>query len=150
VRALSGVLPQDRDFQILYRQRAGLCRGQRFDCIVAYSHMTTGLLAGLLKLVNRAKLIIEIATTPHLAYFADRPPPRLEGKGMHQYSNLCLYLSSAGDRPASPFADQLCAYPLLRKAKNSVFHEFTPVSIIDRPRQEDPPNSMFSGGGPWY
>src|ERR1019366_3544497 len=116
-----------------------LCWRQRFDCIVGYSHMTSGLLAGMLKVFNGTRLTIELATTPHLAYLTGRPRPSWKDRLMHQYSNLCLYLAiGLADLVHLLSADQLSAYPLLRKAKNSVFHEFTPVSIIDRPRDEKP------------
>jgi|SRR5665213_1514308 len=129
-----------------------LCRRQHFDCIVAYSHMTTGLLAGMLKILNRSKLVIEIATTPHLIYLTDRPRPTWKDRLMHLYSDLCLYLAiGLADRVHLLSPDQLSAYPLLRRVRNSVFHEFTPVSIVDRPRDNNPAEQyVLLVGAPWY
>jgi glycosyltransferase involved in cell wall biosynthesis len=129
-----------------------LCRKHRYDCIVAYSHMTTGIVAGLLKLLTRGKLIIEIATSPQFAYLTDRPRPTRWDRVMHWYSDGCLHLSMAiNNRAHFLYPGQLSAYPLLRKTPNSVFHEFVPVSTIDRYRgqaQTDP--FILLVGAPWY
>jgi hypothetical protein len=64
-------------FWFYLRKGLELHRQQPFDCIVAYSHMTTGLLAGLLKMLTGARLVIEIATSPHLVYITERARPRM-------------------------------------------------------------------------
>src|SRR4051812_33321953 len=50
-------------FWFYFRKGTQLHRERRFDCIVAYSHMTTGLLAGLVKLYTGARLVIELVTS---------------------------------------------------------------------------------------
>jgi len=113
--------------------------------------MTTGLCAGVLKLLTGGKLIIEIATSPNLVYLTERPHPTWKERLMHLYSDVCLHLSMLmADRSHFLFPQQLSTYPLLRNVKNSVFHEFVPVSMIDRPREEAPEIYVLLVGAPWY
>ena len=70
-----GIRQRVATFWFYLRKGLALNREHRYDCIVAYSHMTTGLCAGLLKLFARTKLIIEIVTAPQLVYLTDRPHP---------------------------------------------------------------------------
>jgi glycosyltransferase involved in cell wall biosynthesis len=140
--------------QFLFYLRKGLQlrRERRFDCIVAYSHMTTGLLAGVLKLLTGAKLIIEIATTPNLVYITEKPQPGFRERLMKTYSDVCLHLSLLmTDRAHLLSQDQLSSYPLLRRVRSSVFHEFVAVSVIDRAAdgQTEAPYVLMVGA-PWY
>ncbi len=129
-----------------------LHRERRFDCIVAYSHMTTGLLAGVLKLLTGARLIIEIVTTPSLVFITERPQPGYRERMFKAYSDICLYASALlADRMHFLYPGQLDPYPMLRKVRHSVFHEFVPVSIIDRPPAGDVPEAyILLVGAPWY
>ena len=137
-------------FWFYIRKSMELHREQAFDCVIAYSHMTTGLLAAWVKLLTGAKLIIELATNPQLAYLTQRPRPTLRDRLMKLYSDACLYLSLwAADHVHLLNAAQLAAYPLLRKVKTSVFHEFVPVSAI-RAHTEDKERYVLMVGSPWY
>ena len=128
-----------------------LCRKHHYDCIVAYSHMTTGLFAGVLKLLTGGKLVIEIATSPEHNYLIDRPQPTWSDRLMHLYSDVCLHLSAwLCNRAHLLYPQQLSAYPLLRKTRSSVFHEFVPVSIIDRYQGDKPEPFVFMVGAPWF
>jgi hypothetical protein len=69
-------------FWFYLRKGLALCRKGRYDCIVAYSHMTTGVCAGL-KLFSGNKLIIEIATTPNLIYLTEQQHPNWKQRWMH-------------------------------------------------------------------
>lgn len=127
-----------------------LIRDRRHDCIVAYSHMTNGMLAGILKLLTGRKAVIEIATSPEWVYLTDRPRPTLGDRVRHWYSDACLHLSMwLSDRAHFLYPQQLAPYPLLRKTPNSVFHDFVTVSRIDRPKEESEPFVLFVGA-PWY
>jgi len=139
-------------FWFILRKGMQLHRERRYDCIVAYSHMTTGLCAGLLKLLTRGKLILEIATTPQLAYLRERPSPTWRERLMHVYSDICLHLSMVlSDRFHLLYPRQLSQYPLLRNARNSVFHEFVPMStIVRRSNLEEPEAFVLLVGAPWY
>jgi glycosyltransferase involved in cell wall biosynthesis len=138
-------------FWFYLRKGLALCRERRYDCIVAYSHMTTGLCAGLMKLLTGGKLIIEIATSPNLVYLTERPHPTWKERLMHLYSDACLHLSMLmADRSHFLFPQQLSTYPLLRNVKNSVFHEFVPVSMIEKPRKEETEMYVLLVGAPWY
>jgi glycosyltransferase involved in cell wall biosynthesis len=139
-------------FLAYLRKGVQLHRERRFDCIVAYSHMTTGLLAGIIKLLTGAKLIIEIATTPHLVYITEKQHPGLRERIMKAYSDLCLHLSMwMADRAHLLSSDQLSAYPSLRRVRSSVFHEFVAVSVIDRPCSHKAGECyVLLVGAPWY
>ena len=141
-----------RTFGQYIRKGLEVHRERKFECIVAYSHMTTGLLAGVLKILTRAKLVIEIVTSPHLVYITERSDPGWREWGMRIYSDICLHLSVfLADRMHFLFPDQLFRYPLLRKARNSVFSEFVPVSSVDRiTPTEDQEQYVLLVGAPWY
>jgi len=132
-------------------------RQRKFQCIVAYSHMTTGLIAGLLKLLTRTKLIIEIATSPEKIYLTDRPRPTFSDRLMHLYSDTALHVSLfLADRAHLLSPGQLAAYPRLRRVRSAVFHEFVPVAAIQKPaiqkpaaKDEDQPFILLVGA-PWY
>ena len=140
-------------FWFYLRKGLELHRQRKFDCIVVYSHQTTALLAVLLKLLTGTRLIAEIATTPHLVRLVERPHPTLADRLSNRFFNLCLYVvghMSACLHLLSP--DQLSHYPSLRKVPGAVFHEFVPISMIDRP-----PEPVKGGGtyillvgAPWY
>jgi glycosyltransferase involved in cell wall biosynthesis len=139
-------------FWFILRKGMELHRERKYDCIVAYSHMTTGLIAGLLKILTRSKLILEIATTPELVYLTERPRPTLRDRLMHLYSDFCLHVSMLlSDRFHLLYPGQLAKYVLPSKVRNSVFHEFVPVSIIEKACANG--NSevfVLLVGAPWY
>ena len=142
--------PRLAQFRFCIRKGVELHRQRAFDCVIAYSHMTTGLMAAWLKLLTGAKLIIELATNPQLAYLTQRARPTIRDRMMKLYSDACLYLSLwAADRVHLLNAAQLAAYPLLRKVKTSVFHEFVPVSTI-RAHTDDEERYVLMVGSPWY
>jgi len=137
-------------FAFYIRKGVELHRERAFDCVIAYSHMTTGLLAACVKLLTGAKLIIELATDPQLAYLTQRARPTMRDHLMKLYSDVCLYLSLwAADRVHLLNTAQLAAYPLLRNVKTSVFHEFVPVSTIQA-HIEDEERYVLMVGSPWY
>jgi glycosyltransferase involved in cell wall biosynthesis len=139
-------------FRSYVRKGLELHKERPFDCIVAYSHMTTGMMAGVLKLLTGAKLVIEIVTSPQLVYITEIPKPGLREWLMRMYSDICLHISTTwADRMHFLFPDQLSHYPLLRNKANSVFHEFVPVSGIQRfPEGQKPEPYILLIGMPWY
>jgi len=147
-----GIRQRLATFWFYLRKGTALYRERRYDCIVAYSHMTTGVCAGLLKLFTGAKLIIEIVTAPQLVFLTDRPHPSLAERMWHLYSDVCLHFSMLlTDRAHFLFPRQLSMYRMLKNVKNSVFHEFIPISNIERHR-EDPSADLYvlMVGSPWY
>ncbi len=141
-------------FRFVLRKGRELYRERGYQCIVAYSHQTTGLMAGVLKLLTRNRLIIEIVNTPQNSYISESPNPGLAGYAMRLYSDICLHLSAIfADRYHFLFPRQLDYYPLLRNARNSVFHEFVPVSIIEKAKDAGAePEELYvlQVGAPWY
>lgn len=146
-RGLRGRLAQ---FWFYVRKGVELHREKPFDCIVAYSHMTTGLMGAIVKLFTGAKLIIEVVTTPNLIYLTDRPRPSFRDRLMRLYSDLCLHLSLwSCDRAHLLYPEQLNQYPLVRKVPRSVFHEFVPISKIPV-HEADSERFVLLVGAPWY
>ncbi len=128
-----------------------LYKERRFDCIVAYSHMTTGVLAGILRLLTGARLVIELVTSPRFVYITDRPNPTLRERLMKFYSDVCLHVSTVlANRFHFLFPNQLSDYPLLQGAANSVFHEFVPISAIERGQPDADDAYVLLVGAPWY
>lgn len=128
-----------------------LYKERRFDCIVAYSHMTTGVLAGILRLLTGARLVIELVTSPRFVYITDRPNPTLRERLMKVYSDVCLHVSTVlANRFHFLFPNQLSDYPLLQGAANSVFHEFVPISAIERGQPDADDAYVLLVGAPWY
>jgi glycosyltransferase involved in cell wall biosynthesis len=137
-------------FWFYLRKGVQLHRQKSFDCIVTYSHMTTGLMGAVVKLVTGAKLIVEVATSPDLVYITDRPRPSFHDRIMKLYSDLCLHLSVGFcDRAHLLYPTALSSYPALRRVKSSIFHEFVPVSRIPA-HEEDSGRFVLMVGSPWY
>jgi glycosyltransferase involved in cell wall biosynthesis len=140
-------------FRFILRKGRELHRERGFKCIVAYSHQTTGLMAAVLKLMTGTRLVIEVVGTPQNTYISDSPNPGPVARAQRLYSDICLHLSALiADRFHFLFPKQLDYYPLLRNAKNSVFHEFVPVSMIDRKKSSEEPAEKYvlMVGSPWY
>jgi glycosyltransferase involved in cell wall biosynthesis len=150
--ARRGVRQRLATFRFYLRKGMQLHRERRFDCIVAYSHMTTGVLAGILKLLTGAKLIIEIVTSPDLVYITERAKPGPRERVMKVYSDFCLHVSMfLADRAHFLYPNQLRSFRLLRNRPNSVFHEFVPVSLVDRQEPRDGGEQyILLAGAPWY
>jgi len=141
-------------FRFILRKGREIYRERGFQCIVAYSHQTTGLMAAALKLLTGTRLIIEIVGTPQNSYIAESPNPGLARHAMRLYSDICLHLSTFfADRCHFLFPRQLDYYPFLRNTKNSVFHEFVPVSMIEKAEDAGTaPEELYvlQVGAPWY
>jgi glycosyltransferase involved in cell wall biosynthesis len=147
-----GIRQRLRTFRFYLRKGREIYRERPFDCIVAYSHMTTGVMAGILKWFTGSKLIIEVVTSPEHVYITNRARPRLHERGMKFYSDVCLHLSlSMADRAHLLFSNQLQAYRAFRKIPRSVFHEFVPVSLMSKPEQRETREQyVLLVGAPWY
>jgi glycosyltransferase involved in cell wall biosynthesis len=141
-------------FRFILRKGREIYRERKFQCIVAYSHQTTALVAALLKLLTRNRLIIEIAGTPQNSYITESPNPGPADYAKRLYSDICLHLSVFfADRCHFLFPRQLSYYPLLRNAAHSTFHEFVPVSKIDKADKtgaEPEDIYVLQVGAPWY
>jgi glycosyltransferase involved in cell wall biosynthesis len=128
-----------------------LCRSQRYDCIIAYSHMTTALCGCLIKLLTGNKLIIEVATSPEYNFLENRPKPTLRERCMHLYSTACLHVTGwLSDRAHLLYPEQFASYPLIRNTPSSVFHEFVNVAQIDRIPGEKSERFILMVGTPWF
>ncbi|MGA3023954.1 MAG: glycosyltransferase family 4 protein [Bryobacteraceae bacterium] len=132
------------------RKGLELHRKKPYDCIVVYSHMTPALVAGVLKLLTGARLIVEIMTAPELSYLYEHPRRTLVDRLMRVFSDLSLHLSVwFSDRVHLLYRTQLAHYPMLRRAPSSVFHDFVPVSLIRAAEGERERVALFVGA-PWY
>jgi glycosyltransferase involved in cell wall biosynthesis len=126
-----------------------LHREKPFDCIVVYSHMMPALAAVVLKLLTRAKLIVEIMTAPELAYLYELRRQTLAGSLSRMFSDFSLYVSVLmSDRVHLLYKPQLAHYPLLQRVPASVFHDFVLLSLIPPPAEPEP--VILLVGAPWY
>jgi glycosyltransferase involved in cell wall biosynthesis len=132
------------------RKGLELHRRKPYDCIVVYSHMTPALVAVVLKLLTGAKLIVEIMTVPALSYLYEHPRRTLADRLMRVFSDLSLHVSVwFSDRVHLLYAAQLAHYRFLRHVPSAVFHDFVPVSLIERADGERERVVLFVGA-PWY
>jgi glycosyltransferase involved in cell wall biosynthesis len=151
--AFHGQRPKSRLTKFWFYINKGLQihRERGFQCIVAYSHMTTALIGVLLKILSGAKLIIEIVTAPEQVYLTERPQPRFLDKLKHLYSDISLHVSLLmADRAHCLCPDQLSSYRWLDRVPNSVFHDFVPISLIDRCATGGAQPCILLVGSPWY
>jgi glycosyltransferase involved in cell wall biosynthesis len=125
-------------------------RERRFDCIVSYSHMATGLCAVVLKLLTGAKLIIEITTAPDLVFAVKKQKPSLQEWIMRLYSYLCLHICLwTCDRAQLRGPGLIARYRMLRNVPTSILVGFVPVSTIPR-HAESGERTVILVGAPWY
>jgi glycosyltransferase involved in cell wall biosynthesis len=125
-------------------------RERRFDCVITYSHMATGLCGVLLKVLTRTKLIVEITTSPDLSYVAEQRKPGLRERIMRVYSYVCLHICLwSCDRAQLRAPGLIARYRMLRKVPVSVLAGFVPVSMIPRHVEGDEKNVLLVGA-PWY
>jgi len=137
-------------FWFYVRTGVRLHRERPFDCIISYSHMTTGLMAACVKLLTGARLIVEVMIDPRLAYLAEYSRITLRTRVMKLYSDVCLHLTLwAADRAHLLYATQLAGYRLLRGVRTSVFHDFVPVSGVPR-HADGEERYIVLVGSPWY
>lgn len=145
--------------QAVFYLRRGLRihREKPVDCIVVYSHQTTGLCGVILKLLTGAKLVIEIMTSPRNVHLAEKPKPGLRERLMFLYSEFCLHISvRLADRVHLLAPNLLSSYRLLRNRPKSVFHDFVTVASVPpaetasagRGAAGDP--YILLVGAPWY
>ncbi len=125
-------------------------REKPVECIVVYSHMTTGLCGAVLKLLTGAKLIVEIVTSPAHVYLAESRNPTIAHRLMFLYSEFCLHVSVLmADRAHLLGPDLLSRYRFLRHRAKSVFHDFVPVGSVPAKRTVADPYILLVGA-PWY
>jgi hypothetical protein len=124
-------------------------RERRFDCIITYSHMAPGLCGVVLKVLTKAKFIVEITTPPGLAYTAETRNPALRARIMRLYSYLCLHICLwSCDRAQLRSPGLIAPYRMLRKVPVSVLTGFVAVSLIPRHSEGDE-KSVLLVGAPW-
>jgi glycosyltransferase involved in cell wall biosynthesis len=140
-----------RSFRFFAGATLRLCRENKIDVLVAYSHMANGLLSVLLKFLTRTPLVIEIVTAPHLAPYANSPRSGWRERLNKLYSDLALHISvGLCDRVHLLHPGQLDRYPLLRNKRAAVFPEFVPTSHVPRRQPETGAVTIFLLGAPWF
>lgn len=145
-----GLLGRLKQFWFYIRKGVQLHREKKFDCVITYSHMTTGLMGAAVKLFTGAKLAIEVMTSPDLVYITERPNPSFRDRLMKVYSDVCLHLSLwSCDCAHLLYPAALASYPLLKRVRTAVFHDFVPVSLVPA-HQEDSGRFVLLVGAPWY
>jgi glycosyltransferase involved in cell wall biosynthesis len=125
-------------------------REKPIDCVMTYSHMTTALCGMVLKALTGSKLVVEVVSSPERLFLNDRPHPTLRDHLMRLYSDFCLHVSLwSCDCVHLLYPAQLDSYPLLRHVPRAVFHEFVPISAVQRSVSTENPYILLVGA-PWY
>jgi glycosyltransferase involved in cell wall biosynthesis len=144
-----GALAWWRMVRFFLRNGRRLHRERPFDCIVTYSHMTTGVCGAILKRLLGIPLIVQVVTSPEHVGFADSNRRRFRDYLQQAWSDFCLHCSLLSADRAHLLAPQLLKhYPRLRQIPASVFHNFVPASKIP---DGDPGESstVLLVGAPW-
>jgi len=132
------------------REGLRLHKQKPFDCIVTYSHMMPALCGVLLKWLTGARLIVQIATSPHLSILTNRAKPTIKDRVLRIYSDVNLQFTLLSAERAHILAPNLLeAYPRLRNVKTVVFHEFVAASSIAL-GNPSVSNIILFVGMPWY
>jgi glycosyltransferase involved in cell wall biosynthesis len=125
-------------------------REKPIHCVMTYSHMTTALCGVVIKVLTGAKLIVEVATSPDRSSLYNRPHPTLVDRLRHLYSDVCLHVSLwSCDCVHLLYPAQLDSYPMLRRVRRAVFHEFVPVTAVPSHAAGGDPYILLAGA-PWY
>lgn len=132
------------------RTGRSLHRERPFDCIVTYSHMTTGVCGAVLKLLLRVPLIVQVVTSPEHIGISTSPRRGIRGYLARAWSDLCLHISLLSADCAHLLAPNLLdSYPLLKNVKSRVFHNFVAASNVP-PGDTGSSTVILLVGTPWY
>ena len=126
-----------------------LHRRQPFDCIVTYAHTIPGLCGVILKVLTRAKLIVEIVTPPDKTYASESSNQGFGVLLKQLYSDICLHVSLWSCDRVHLLAPALIAgYKWLRNVPRSVFFEGIAASQVPRRTRSSDPYVLLVGM-PW-
>ncbi len=136
-------------FLFYFFQGLRIYRKRPFDYIVSYGTNLTGIAACFLKILTRAKLIIDLPGVPAKAFLFDRPKVSFSDK-------IKKLIADTSFKFCLKFADvfklmstkQLVGYALPARIKQFCFHEFVPISTIDQSKQDE--KYILFLGHPWY
>ncbi len=147
----SGISARYRIFKFFISKCLKICKKDKIDVIVAYSHMANGLLGVVLKWLTGIPLIIEIVTAPHLIAYAESPRRDWRSHLRRMYSDIALHLSVACcDRVHLLYPGQLATFPLLRRKRQAVFPEFVSISHVPERLSTTGPVIIYLLGAPWF
>lgn len=136
-------------FWFYLRKGLELHRRRRYDCIVVYSHMTPALIAILLKLLTRTRVVVEIMTSPEFSYLYEHRRRTMRARAMRLFSDLSLHVTVLlSDLVHLLYEKQLEHYKLLKRHASIVFHDFVPISQIQP--SEGKEDVVLQVGAPWY
>lgn len=121
----------------------------RYDLVICYGLTKTAFCAYLIKLLTGAKMIIEVPCNPSKAFIAEDRNPSLNTKIQYRISQLLaafLFRNVDGIRLLYP--EQLDGFFVNPKIPRRVFHEYLPVSCLERSRTDD--DFIMLLGYPWH
>ena len=144
------------------REGLRLSKKQKFDCILCYGWMSTGIASVILARLTRTKLIVTVPGVPENAYrfnsysnpYDDSrqslsKPADLRTRLARRLSDFLLQLVvGRADCARLLYPDQLRAYPKLAKVSAYITHDFVPMSQIPESEGED--GSVLLVGAPWF
>ncbi len=126
-------------------------KSNKYNIIVTYGFLKTGIAGILLKILTGAKLIIEVPGNPKKIYIFDKQNPSLLDILKNRTINMLIpYIIRKADHLKLLYPNQLENYNIkIKRNCISIFHDFVPISTI-KPSNLKDENFILFVGFPWY
>ena len=122
---------------------------ERYDVIITYGPFKTGFAGYLLKMLTKAKLIIEVPGNPRKSFSFETKDSNIIDKLKTKVGDLLVpFIINGADHIKLLYPTQLNGYKDIKKNQISIFHDFVPISAI-KPSEESDKYVLFLGY-PWY
>lgn len=122
---------------------------KKYDVIVTYGPLNTGLAGYLLKVFTKAKLIVEVPGNFKKAFLVNSKTSGTTDKLKNDIGYLLIsFVINRADHIKLLYPTQLNGYNNIRETSRSIFHNFVPISAI-KPSEESDKHILFLGY-PWF
>jgi len=122
---------------------------ERYDVIITYGPFKTGFAGYLLKMLTKAKLIIEVPGNPKKSFSFETKDSNIIDKLKTKVGDLLVpFIINGADHIKLLYPTQLNGYKDIEKNHISIFHNFVPISAI-KPSEKSDKYVLFLGY-PWY
>ncbi len=121
----------------------------KYDVVACYGLTKTAIAAYTIKVLTGAKMIIEVPCNPAQTFIAEEQNPSRSTILRHKISQqLVRYLFRRVDGIRLLYPQQLDGYEVPPRVKTRIFHEYLPISQLDRSEHDQ--NFLLMVGFPWY
>jgi glycosyltransferase involved in cell wall biosynthesis len=126
--------------------------GQRYDFIISYGILKTGLAGCFLKLLTKTKLIVEVSGNPTKQFLYDNEKPLIFERFYSAMSKSAMKLViNSADHVKLLYPGQIDTTKSKKVTQYSIFHDFVPVGFIrDRYRNRESEQYILFLGYPWF